>query len=83
MHDWPAWVKPEPASFVAASSRSASACTITGVEFPSSRATSLRGWRCRMPQPTGGLPVKEIIGTSGWSTIALPTVPPPPMTTDR
>ena len=70
------------ASFCAAVSRSASASTITGVELPSSRATSLRGWRWRMPQPTGGLPVKEIIGTSGWLTIALPTVPPPPTTTD-
>ena len=83
MHDWPACVKPEPASLRAASSRSASAFTITGVELPSSSATSLRGWRWRIPQPTGGLPVKEIIGTSGWSTRALPTVPPPPGITDR
>ena len=68
---------------MAAVSRSASGSTITGVELPSSSATCLRGWRWRMPQPTGGLPVKEIIGTSGWSTRALPTEPPPPITTER
>ena len=34
-----------------------------------------------MPQPTSGEPVNVIIATSGCSTSALPTVPPPPVTT--
>ena len=41
----------------------------------------MRGARALMPQPTSGEPVKVIIATSGWSTSALPTVPPPPVTT--
>ena len=36
-----------------------------------------------MPQPTSGEPVNVISAMSGWSTIALPTVPPPPVTTLR
>src|SRR5262249_1066821 len=34
-----------------------------------------------MPQPTGGDPVNVIMATSGCSTRASPTVPPPPVTT--
>ena len=34
-----------------------------------------------MPQPTGGDPVNVMSATSGWSTSALPTSPPPPVTT--
>ncbi len=35
----------------------------------------------RIAQPTSGDPVKVIIAMPGWSTIALPTVPPLPVTT--
>ena len=34
-----------------------------------------------MPQPTGGEPVNVMSAMSGWSTSALPTVDPPPVTT--
>ena len=31
--------------------------------------------------PTSTLPVKAILSTSGWATIAAPAVSPPPVTT--
>ena len=65
MQDWPACVYPEAATLAAARSRSASSATTTGVELPSSSATSLRGWRARISQPTSPLPVKLISATSG------------------
>ena len=54
---------------------------ITGALLPSSSPTFLRGARARMPQPTSGEPVNVISAMSAWSTSALPTVPPPPVTT--
>ena len=41
----------------------------------------LRAARARIAHPTSGEPVKVMKATSGWSTMALPTVPPPPVTT--
>ena len=52
MQLWPANEKAFAASRVAASSRSASAATITGVAFPSSSLTRFRGARSRSFQPT-------------------------------
>ncbi len=54
---------------------------ITGALLPSSRPTFLRGARPRIAQPTSGEPVNVIRAMSSWSTRALPTVEPPPVTT--
>ena len=83
MQLWPAWLNPATLIFAAAVCQSPSASMITGALLPSSRPTRLRAARARMPQPTSGEPVKVMSATSGWSTIALPTVPPPPVTTCR
>ena len=56
---------------------------ITGALLPSSSPTRLRGALARIPQPTSGDPVNVIIAMSGCSTMALPTVLPPPVTTCR
>ena len=71
MHDWPAWVYRRPRACGAAVSRSASGSTITGVELPSSSADALARLALADAPADGGLPVKEIIGTSGWSTRAF------------
>ena len=80
MHDWPAWLKPATEIFFAAVSISPSASMMTGALFPSSRFTFFFGARWRMPHPTSGEPVKVISAMSGSSTIAFPTVAPPPVT---
>ncbi len=54
---------------------------MTGALLPSSSPTFFLGERALMPQPTSGEPVKVMRATSGWSTSAFPTVPPPPVTT--
>ena len=81
MQLWPAWEKPATRIFVAAVLQSPSGSITTGALFPSSSPTRLRGARARIAHPTGGDPVKVMSAMSGWSTMALPTVPPPPVTT--
>ena len=81
MQLWPAWEKPATRIFVAAVLQSPSGSMTTGALFPSSSPTRLRGARARIAHPTGGDPVKVMSAMSGWSTMALPTVPPPPVTT--
>ena len=83
MQLWPAWLNPATLILAAADFQSLSASMITGALLPSSRPTFLRGARARMSQPTGGEPVNVIRAMSGWSTMALPTVPPLPTTTCR
>ena len=83
MHDWPACENPATETFFAAVSTSALGSMISGALLPSSSPTFLRAARARMPQPTSGEPVNVMSAMSGWSTIALPTVPPPPVTTLR
>ncbi len=61
--------------FGAALFQSASGSMMTGELLPSSRLTFLRGARSRMPQPTGGEPVKVIMATSGWVTRRSATRP--------
>src|SRR4051794_18680237 len=75
MHDWPAKEYPPTAIFGAALFQSASGSMMTGELLPSSKLTFLRAARSRMPQPTGGEPVKVIIATSGCSTSRLATRP--------
>ncbi len=65
----------------AASSRSASAATMTGVAFPSSRLTRLRGARSRIPQPMGADPVNVISFTRSSSTRTSPISLAGPQTT--
>src|SRR6478609_5872988 len=77
----PAWLNPATLIFAAADFQSLSASMITGALLPSSNPTFLRGALARMSQPTGGEPVNVINAMPGWSTIALPTVEPPPTTT--
>ena len=81
MHDCPAWLKPATDTFFAAVSTSPLGSMMSGALLPSSRPTFLRGACALMPHPTSGEPVNVIIAMSSWSTIALPTVPPPPVTT--
>ncbi len=69
------------ASRVAASSRSASAATITGVALPSSRLTRLRGARSRILQPTAAEPVKVMSATRSSSTRTSPISAAFPQTT--
>ena len=77
----PAWENPATLIFAAADAQSLSASMITGALLPSSRPTFLRGARALIPHPTSGDPVNVIRATSSWSTRALPTVDPPPVTT--
>ena len=79
----PAWENPATRILLAAVFQSLSASMITGALLPSSRPTRLRGALARMPQPTSGDPVNVIMAMSGCSTMALPTVLPPPVTTCR
>ena len=81
MQLWPANENAFAASRVAASSRSASAATITGVAFPSSRFTRLRGARSRSVQPTPADPVNVIRATRGSSTRTSPISLAGPQTT--
>src|SRR6476646_3121484 len=83
MHDCPAWLNPATRILSAADSQLPSGSMITGALLPSSRPTFFRGARALMPQPTSGEPVKVISAMSGSSTIALPTVTPPPVVTFR
>ena len=77
----PAWENPATRIFATAACQSLSASMMTGALLPSSSPTFLRGARARIPQPTSGEPVNVIRAMSSWSTIALPTVEPPPVTT--
>ena len=72
MQLWPANENAFAASFVAASSRSASPWTITGVAFPSSSSTFLRAARSRRPQPISEEPVNVIAFTRSSSTSTSP-----------
>ena len=81
MQLWPAWLNPATLIFAAAVAQSPSGSMMTGALLPSSSPTRLRGARARIAQPTSGEPVNVIRATSGWSTSAFPTVPPPPVTT--
>ncbi len=81
MQLWPANENAFAASRVAASSRSASAATITGVAFPSSRFTRLRGARSRSVQPTPADPVNVISATRASSTRTSPISLAGPQTT--
>ena len=77
----PAWANPATRIFDTAVFQSLSPSMMTGALLPSSRPTRLRGARARMPQPTSGDPVNVTRAMPGWSTMALPTVPPLPVTT--
>ena len=68
MQDWPAWLNPATLILAAAVAQSPSGSMTTGALLPSSRPTFLVAARARMPQPTGGEPVKVIMATSGCST---------------
>ena len=81
MQLWPANENAFAAQRAAASSTSASASTITGVAFPSSRLTRLRGARSRMPQPTGPEPVNVMSATRSSSTRTSPMSPDGPTST--
>ena len=81
MQLWPANEKALAASFVAAASRSASASTSTGVAFPSSRLTRLRGARSASFQPTSPEPVNVITRTRSSSTRTSPSSEAGPTTT--
>ncbi len=81
MQLWPAWEKPATRILVAAVCQSLSGSMITGALLPSSSPTFLRGARARIDQPTSGEPVNVISAMSSWSTSALPTVEPLPVTT--
>ena len=83
MHDWPAWLNPATAIFVAAVTMSPSGSMMTGALLPSSRPTFLRAAFALIPHPTSGDPVNVIIAMSSCSTIVLPTEPPLPVTTLR
>ena len=72
MQLWPANENAFAASFAAASSRSLSASTITGVAFPSSSLTRLRGARSASFQPTSLDPVNVIARTRSSSTSTSP-----------
>ena len=72
MQLWPAKENAFAAQRAAACSTSASASTITGVAFPSSRLTRFRGARSRMPQPTRAEPVNVISLTRSSSTSTSP-----------
>ena len=72
MQLWPANENALAARRVAASSRSASASTITGVAFPSSSLTRFRGARSASFQPTSPEPVKLIARTRSSSTRTSP-----------
>ena len=72
MQLWPANENAFAASRVVASSRSASASTITGVALPSSSATCLRGARSASFQPTSPEPVNVIARTRSSSTRTSP-----------
>ena len=72
MQLWPAKENAFAASFVAASSRSASAATMTGVELPSSSRTRFFAARSAIPQPTPLEPVKVIIRTRSSPTSTSP-----------
>ena len=72
MQLWPANENALAAQRAAASSRSASGSTITGVAFPSSRLTRLRGARSRSFHPTPAEPVKVISFTRSSSTSTSP-----------
>ena len=75
MQDWPAWLNPATLILAAAVAQSASGSMTTGALLPSSRPTFLVAARARMPQPTGGEPVKVIMATSGCSTRWLAVAP--------
>src|SRR3954453_6723075 len=77
----PANENPFCATFVAASDTSASAATITGVEFPSSRLTRFLCARSRSPQPTPLEPVNVISLTRSSSTRTSPSSEAGPTTT--
>ena len=66
---------------VAASSTFASASTITGVAFPSSRPTFFLGARERMSHPTSPEPVKVMSFTRSSSTSTSPIADEGPTTT--
>ena len=72
MQLWPANENALPASRAAASSRSVSASTITGVALPSSSATCLRGARSFSLQPTSPEPVNVSALTRSSSTRTSP-----------
>ncbi len=69
------------ATFDAASSTSASASTITGVEFPSSSVTFFRAARSRSFQPTSEEPVNVMSFTRSSSTSTSPISDEGPTTT--
>ena len=81
MQLWPAKENAFAASRVAASSRSASAATMTGVALPSSRFTRLRGARSRSFQPTPAEPVNVMSATRSSSTRTSPISLAGPQTT--
>ncbi len=81
MQLWPAKENAFAASRVETSSRSASASTITGVAFPSSSFTRLRGARSASFQPTSPEPVKVIARTRSSSTSTSPISEAGPTTT--
>src|SRR5919205_1236988 len=81
MQLWPANENAFAASFAAASSRSASAATTTGVAFPSSRFTRLRGARSRSFHPTWPEPVNVSARTRSSSTRTSPISAEGPTTT--
>ena len=81
MQLWPANENAFAASLVAASSRSASAATMTGVALPSSRLTRLRGARSRSVQPTPADPVKVMSFTRSSATRTSPISAAGPQTT--
>ena len=81
MQLWPANEKAFAAILAAASSRSASAATMTGVALPSSRLTRFFGARSRNFQPTGPDPVNVIAVTRSSSISTSPISDAEPTTT--
>ena len=80
---WPLVPNADHTTLSRARSRSASSQTTIGFLPPSSRLTRLRVFAARVliSTPVSVWPVKLMTLTSGWSTIALPTSPPEPVTT--
>ena len=81
MHDWPAWLKPATAIFVAAATRSPSGSRITGALFPSSRPTFLRGALALDAPADLGRAGERDHGDVVVVDERVPTVPPLPVTT--
>ena len=80
---WPLVPKADHTTLSRARSRSASSQITIGFLPPSSRLTrfSVFAARVLISTPVSVWPVKLMTRTSGWSTIALPTSPPEPVTT--